>query len=739
MIPLPPPPPDLERRSSSTGSGRSPGPAKGPPTVFRASDLCDLLNEYLESVQVKEVYRAYLFGAEAHEGQWRRSGEPYIYHPLAVARILAGMRLDYRSITAALLHDVIEDTGITKEHLTEEFGHEVAELVDGVSKLTQIKSESRAEAQAENFRKMIMAMARDVRVILIKLADRLHNMRTLEAMPPEKRRIIARETLEIFAPIAHRLGINNIRLELEDLGFAALYPFRYRVLTERVRKARRDRREITEKIENALSRRLTEEGMPARVIGREKHIYSIYQKMRAKGVSFSDVRDLYAFRIIVDRVDTCYRVLGATHNLYQPVPGRFKDYIAMPKANGYQSLHTTVVGPYGVHLEIQIRTEDMAKVADVGIAAHWLYKTGEVVANRAEKKVRKWLRGLLEIQKSSGNSIEFIENMKIDLFPDEVYIFTPRGHIMELPRGATPVDFAYAVHSDVGNRCLSAKIDHRIAPLSTVLMSGQQVEIIVADTARPNPSWLNFVVTAKARSNIRHYLKNLEHGEAVSLGQRMLEKAVTDLSLTLAEIPAETMAALLKELSMDSEDALMEAIGFGKRPAVLVARRLTQGVVRGEGMSIEPKASPNPLVIRGTEGMVVTYGKCCRPIPGDPIMGFVTAGRGIVVHTSLCKTVANYRNRPERWIDVAWEESIERPFAVEIKVAVVNRRGVLATIATHIAEYDCNIENIDMEDRDGQSSTLHFTLSVRDRHHLARIIRRVRGLPDVLRIIRVRR
>ncbi|CAK0780090.1 bifunctional (p)ppGpp synthase/hydrolase SpoT [Gammaproteobacteria bacterium] len=706
---------------------------------FHASDLCDLLEEYLEPAQVAETYRAYLFGAEAHEGQWRRSGEPYIYHPLAVARILAEMHLDHRSIMAALLHDVIEDTGTTKERLAGEFGHEVAELVDGVSKLTQIKFESRAEAQAENFRKMLMAMARDIRVILIKLADRLHNMRTLGAMPPEKRRLIARETLEIFAPIAHRLGINDIRLELEDLGFAALYPLRYRVLIETVRKARRDRREITEKIEAALHRRLTEEGLPNRVLGREKHIYSIYQKMRGKGVSFSDIRDLYAFRIIVDRVDTCYRVLGAVHNLYQPVPGRFKDYVAMPKANGYQSLHTTVVGPYGVHLEVQIRTEDMAKVADVGIAAHWLYKSGEVVANRAEKKVRKWLRGLLEIQQSSGNPIEFIENMKIDLFPDEVYIFTPKGHIMELPKGATPVDFAYAVHTDVGNSCVSAKIDHHFAPLRTVLMSGQQVEIIVSSVAQPNPTWLNFVVTAKARSNIRHYLKNLKYDEAVILGRRMLEKAISDLSVTMTDIPSEVMAALLKELSLDSEDALMEAIGLGKRPSVLVARRLTQGMVCGEGTNLDSGISLNPLVIKGTEGMVVTYGKCCRPIPGDPIMGFVSTGRGIVVHTSVCKTVASYRDRPERWIDVAWEETIEQPFAVEIKVAVVNRRGVLATIASGIAEFDCNIENINMEDRDGQSSTLHFTLSVRDRPHLARIIRRVRSLPDVLRVTRARR
>ncbi len=707
--------------------------------TFQISDLCDLLAEYLDPSQVAEIYRAYLFGAEAHEGQRRRSGEPYIFHPLEVARILAMMRLDHHSIAAALLHDVIEDTGTTKEQLAAEFGQQVSELVDGVSKLTQIRFESRAEAQAENFRKMLMAMIRDIRVILIKLADRLHNMRTLSAMPPEKRRLIAHETLEIFAPIAQRLGINDIRLELEDLGFAALYPLRHRVLADRVRKARRDRSATTEKIETAIHQRLTEEGMAGRVVGREKHLYSIYQKMRSKGFAFANVRDLYAFRVMVDRVDTCYRALGVVHNLYRPVPGRFKDYIAMPKANGYQSLHTTVIGPHGAHLEIQIRTEDMARVADVGIAAHWLYKSGEIAANHAEKKVRAWLRGLLEIQRSAGNPAEFLEHMKIDLFPDEVYVFTPQGRIMELPRGSTPVDFAYAVHTNVGNQCVSAKIDHQFAPLRTPLMSGQQVEIIVSQVAQPNPNWLNFVVTAKARSNICHYLKNLKQDEASTLGRRMLEKAVGDLSLTMSDIPPGGMAAMAKELHLESEDMLLASIGLGKRPSVLVARRLTQGIVRCEVPIVSQEAPFQPLIIRGTEGMVVTYGKCCRPIPGDPIMGFISTGRGIVVHTSTCKTVASYRNHPERWVDVTWEEGIEKLFSVEIKVAVLNRRGVLATIATNIADFESNIENINMEDRDGQSSTLHFTLLVRDRTHLARIMRRVRSFPEVLRISRMRR
>ncbi|MFZ0468664.1 MAG: RelA/SpoT family protein, partial [Thiogranum sp.] len=503
---------------------------------YLISDLMDLLESYLEPGQVREIYRAYLFGAEAHEGQHRVSGEPYIYHPIEVARILAGMHMDAPSIIAGILHDVIEDTGTPKELVVSEFNEEIAELVDGVSKLTMIKFESQAEAQAENFRKMMLAMVKDIRVILVKLADRLHNMRTLGVMRADKRRRIARETLEIYAPIANRLGMNQIRLELEDLGFAAMYPMRYRVLSEAVRRARGNRKEILNKIESAIGQRLDEEDLQYRLLSREKHIYSLYKKIRDRVGSFAEVFDVYAFRIVVDAVDTCYRVLGMMHNLYKPVPGKFKDYIAIPKANGYQSLHTVLFGPYGVPIEAQIRTDDMDRVAESGIAAHWLYKSSSDKTgggNNAQTRAREWLRELLEMQRNAGNSLEFLENVKIDLFPDEVYVFTPAGDILELPRGATAVDFAYAVHTDVGNTCIAAKIDRRLAPLRTPLLNGQTVEIITATGAHPNPAWLNFVTTAKARSNIRHYLKNLQNDEAVELGQRMLDKSLHNISSSL--------------------------------------------------------------------------------------------------------------------------------------------------------------------------------------------------------------
>ena len=543
--------------------------------MFLISDLCDMLESYLEHDQVTEVYSAYLFGAEAHEGQRRLSGEPYIYHPLAVARILAEMHMDEKSIVAAILHDVIEDTPTAKEQIAKAFGEEVAELVDGVSKLTQVKFESRAEAQAENFRKMILAMVRDIRVILVKLADRLHNMRTLGAMPPEKRRRIARETLEIYAPIAHRLGMNTIRLELEDLGFSALYPMRYRILNEAVKRARGNRKEILQTIETSLKEHLRQEGLEGRVIGREKHLYSLYQKIKSKTLSLSEVFDVYAFRIVVDKVDSCYRALGVVHNLYKPVPGKFKDYIAIPKVNGYQSVHTVLFGPFGVPIEVQIRTEDMDKVAEAGIAAHWLYKAGDSGSSTAQERARQWLRSLLEMQQSAGNSLEFLENVKIDLFPDVVYVFTPKGEIMELPRGATAVDFAYAVHTDIGNSCVAAKIDRRLMPLRTDLLNGQTVEIITAPGARPNPLWLNYVVTGKARTNIRSYLKNLKQEDAVELGKRMINKALTSFSTTIDEIPAHRVNVVLQDYKFENLEHLLAEIGLGNRSTILVARQLT--------------------------------------------------------------------------------------------------------------------------------------------------------------------
>ncbi len=701
---------------------------------FLISDLCALLETYLEPDQVRDVYRAYLFGAEAHEGQRRLSGEPYIYHPLAVARILAEMHIDHQSLIAAVLHDVIEDTPTVKAQLAQEFGEEVAELVDGVSKLTQIEFQSQAEAQAENFRKMLLAMVRDIRVILIKLADRLHNMRTLRALRPERRRAIARETLEIYAPIANRLGMNHMRVELEDLAFESLHPMRARVLAEAVRQARGNRKEILRKVETAIKRRLRQEGLPGTVIGREKHLYGIYQKMRQKALPFHEVFDVYAFRIIVDSVDSCYRVLGAMHNLYKPVPGRFKDYVAIPKSNGYQSLHTVLFGPYGVPMEVQIRTEDMDRIAESGIAAHWLYKAGDR-EGLPQVRAREWLHGVLELQKNAGDSLEFLENVKIDLFPDEVYVFTPKGQIMKLPRGATAVDFAYAVHTDVGKRCVAVKIDRRLAPLRTPLANGQTVEIITAPGARPNPAWLSFVTTGKARSNIRSYLKNLQHREAVQLGRRLLEWALAGLQLSVDDVPPERLEALLSELGLADLDALLAEIGLGNRIASLIARRL--GAAEDPGATADT-ARAGPLAIRGSEGMVVTYARCCHPIPGDPILGFLSAGRGIVIHTDNCKNVAEFRKRPEKWVDVEWGGSIEAEFPVEVRVDVVNQRGVLASVAATVAGMGSNIENVRMEERDGMTSAMTLLIDVRDRRHLARIMRRIRAMESVMRITRTR-
>ena len=703
--------------------------------MFLISDLCEMLETYLELDQVQEVYRAYLFGAEAHEGQRRLSGEPYIYHPIAVCRILAELHMDHQTIIAAMLHDVIEDTPTAKEQLANEFGESVAELVDGVSKLTMMKFDSYEEKQAENFRKMILAMARDIRVILVKLADRLHNMRTLGSIRPDKRRRIARETLEIYVPIANRLGMNNIRLELEDLGFQALYPMRSRIIEESVRKARGNRKEVVQKIEKGIKHRLRQEDVAATVLGRQKHLYSIYCKMRDKVSTFSEVFDVYAFRIIVDSADACYRTLGIMHNLYKPVPGKFKDYIAIPKANGYQSLHTVLFGPYGIPIEIQIRTKDMHTVAENGIAAHWRYKSGEQQGSSDQVRAREWLRGVLEMQKNAGSSLEFIENLKIDLFPDEVYVFTPDGKIMQMPRGATAVDFAYAVHTDVGNSCIAAKIDRRLAPLRTALLNGQHVEIITAPNAKPNPAWLNFVVTAKARTNIRSFLKNLKRGEAVALGRRLLDKALAVMGTSFDEIPSKQFARILEQYNCESIEDLLEGVGLGKRMAQLVARSLAPEETTNDKLSGDDK---KPLSIRGTEGTVVTYAKCCRPIPGDPILGFVSADRGIVIHAESCKNVAEFRKYPEKWIDVEWEKEVEGDFPVELRVEVANQRGVLATVAATIADEGANIENVGIEERDGTYSTMTFTITVRDRKHLAEIMRRIRANKQVLRIFRIK-
>ncbi len=704
---------------------------------FLISDLCHMLEDYLETDQVQEVYRAYLFGAEAHEGQHRLSGEPYIYHPIAAARILGELRLDHKSIIAAILHDVIEDTETVKEQIAGEFGSEVAELVDGVSKLTQMEFESQAEAQAENFRKMILAMVRDIRVILVKLADRLHNMRTLGVMRPDKRRRIARETLEIYAPIANRLGINTLRLELEDLGFQAMYPLRYRVLEKAVREARGHRKEVLNKIETSIKRRLRQEKLSGRILSREKHLYSLYRKIRDKTLSFDDVYDVYAFRIVVDRVDTCYRVLGVMHNLYKPVPGKFKDYIAIPKANGYQSLHTILFGPYGVPIEVQIRTEEMDKVAESGVAAHWLYKAGEQHIDYIHAGAREWLRELLEIQKHAGNSLEFLENVKLDLFPDAVYVFTPAGEIMKLPHGATVIDFAYAVHTDVGNTCIAAKVDRQLVPLRTQLRSGQTVEIVTAEGAHPSPAWLSFVVSAKSRSNIRHYQKSMKREESADLGRRMLDRALGVFNASVDKISEKRLVALLKECHLDEFEDLLVQIGLGRRPAVLVARALAPADSGGAAIASDEDAV-RPLVIRGTEGMVMHFGKCCRPIPGDPVVGIVTKGRGMVIHTETCRNLSEHKHPHENCLEVQWDPGVDEEFPVEVGVVVADRRGMLATVAAIISEEDSNIENVAIEERDGLTNTLIFTITVHNRKHLANIMRRVRGIPSVVRISRLR-
>ncbi|MCG8015114.1 MAG: bifunctional GTP diphosphokinase/guanosine-3',5'-bis pyrophosphate 3'-pyrophosphohydrolase [Candidatus Thiodiazotropha sp. 'RUGA'] len=707
---------------------------------FLISDLCAYLEEYLSPDHIREVYRAYLFGAEAHVGQHRKTGEPYIYHPVAVARILANMRMDYKCLMAAILHDVIEDTPTAKEQLADTFDAEIAQLVDGVSKLSKIDFNSQAEAQAASLRKMLLAMTKDIRVILIKLADRLHNMRTLGVMRPEKSRRIAKETLDIFAPIANRLGINSMRIELEELGFAAYWPMRYRALQRAVADARGHHRELVENVEKALSTRLEQEDFEGEVYGRQKHLYSIYKKMVEKKLSFSEVVDVFAFRIVVDRVDTCYRVLGVVHNLYKPMPGRFKDYIAIPKANGYQSLHTVLFGPQGIPIEIQIRTEEMDKLAESGIAAHWMYKTGEASGQWVKSRASDWLQNLLEMQQGVGDSMEFLEHVKVDLFPDEVYVFTPRGRIMVLPKGATVVDFAYSVHTDVGNTCVAARVDRRLVPLRTRLHNGQTVEIINSETAGPSPAWLNFVVTGKARANIRSYLKNLQDQEAVNLGRRLLERELNLLSLKLEAIDQSQIDQVLEEFRLENLDSLLAGIALGNHMPLLVARRLAgEEMVPAGSESGAQEAEPSGvLAIRGTEGMVVNFAKCCWPIPDDAIVGVFNPGKGITIHRQGCPNLGDYKKHGHKWIEAEWEPDVQGEFATKIKVESGNQRGVLASVASVISQQESNIEHVGSEERDGLSSTLVFVITVKNRLHLARIMRQVRSLPSVMRISRLK-
>jgi len=703
--------------------------------LYLFDSLKDVVQEYLTEPQIEALRQSYVVAREAHEGQTRSSGEPYIIHPVAVSRILADMRLDLETLQAALLHDVIEDCDVTKDDLEAQFGHAVAELVDGVSKLDKLKFRDRKEAQAENFRKMVLAMVQDIRVILIKLADRTHNMRTLGALRPDKKRRIARETLEIYAPLAHRLGIHNIKTELEELGFEALYPNRYRVLKEVVRSARGNRKEMIQRIHSEIEGRLQDFGLKARVVGREKNLFSIYNKMKTKEQRFHTIMDIYAFRVVVDTADTCYRALGQVHSLYKPRPGRMKDYIAVPKANGYQSLHTSMVGPHGVPVEVQIRTEDMEQMADKGVAAHWSYKgNGERTGTTAQIKAQRWMQSLLELQQSAGNSFEFIENVKSDLFPDEIYVFTPKGRIVELPVGATAVDFAYAVHTDVGNTCVGARVDRNPYPLSKSLKNGQTIEIISAPGARPNAAWLNYVVTSRARTKIRQVLKTMRREESITLGRRLLNHALGDLSLS--DISDENIKHVIGELKMATVDDLLAAIGLGELMSIVIARRLlgdADELTEVESNDGKPKKK---LPIRGAEGILLTFANCCHPIPDDHIIAHVSPGRGLVVHRETCPNVRGYQKEPDRYMAVEWSKDYDQEFITELKVDMQNHQGALAELTNVISKTGSNIHGLSTEERDGRLYTVTVLLTTKDRIHLANIMKKIRVMPHALKVRR---
>ncbi|WP_341676786.1 bifunctional (p)ppGpp synthetase/guanosine-3',5'-bis(diphosphate) 3'-pyrophosphohydrolase [Niveibacterium sp. SC-1] len=730
--------------ASAAGSFVPSPVAAEPPDPLAGVELAPLRARiaFLSQEEQERVERAVRFSAEAHLGQKRISGEPYVTHPVAVTEILAEWHMDVQALVAALLHDVMEDTAITKQTIAEQFGKVSADLVDGVSKLDKIEAHSQEQAQAENFRKMILAMARDVRVILIKLADRLHNMRTLDAVRPQKQRRIARETLEIYAPIANRLGLNNLFRELQELSFRYLYPLRYRVLSKAVRAARGNRREVVGKLTAAVQERLPQWLIEAEVWGREKHIYGIYRKMVEKQLTFSQVLDIYGFRVVVKDIPTCYLALGALHELYKPVPGKFKDYIAIPKGNGYQSLHTTLIGPYGTPLEIQIRTREMHQVAESGVASHWLYKDSADGMSDIQQRTHNWLQSLLELQSTSGDSTEFLEHVKIDLFPGEVFVFSPKGQIYNLPRGATAVDFAYSVHTDIGNRCVACRINGDLMPLRTELKNGDQVEIITAAHASPNPAWLAYVRTGRARAQIRHFLKTSQQEESIALGERLLNHALRGHGLTLGAFSSAIWDRLLREIGAHNREEVFTDIGLGKRLPAILAKRLAAliesvGAEDADGQPVKPRA-PGSILIRGSEGMTVQLAKCCRPIPGDPIVGLMCKGQGMEVHMNDCPNLSRNRADRERWVDVEWEPDGERLFDVAIRIITENRRGVLAKVAAAIAEQQSNIQHVSMDGERAAHTQIYFTVQVSDRPHLARVMRALRRIPEVVRIARLR-
>ena len=697
--------------------------------AYGIDTLAKMLQSYLPEEQIEAVRRAHAYGEQQHRGQFRKTGEPYIYHPLAVARILAEMHLDHTTLIAAILHDVIEDTDTAREEIAREFGEEVAVLVDGVSKLDKAQFITRAEAQAENFRKLMMAMTRDIRVILVKLADRLHNMRTLGGRAPEARRRTARETLEIYAPIARRLGINQLRQELEDLGFANLYPKRYDVLRRATKQVTGNRKNLVREIEETISQALASEGISATVTGRRKNLYSIYRKMRQKHRRFLDVFDLYGIRIIVEEDDQCYRALGIAHHCFRPISEQFNDFIANPKANGYQSLHSTLMARGGVKFEVQIRTREMHQIAESGIAAHWQYKIGKETARVTQADAQEWLRGLMEAHSAEQDSERFLENMQVDLFPDEVYLFTPKGAIIRLPKGATCVDFAYAVHTELGNHCVAARVDNHLASLSNQLESGQMVEIITARHARPNAAWLPFLRTAKARAGVRSYLKSQRADKAQRLGERLLDKSLRDLGMSTRKLKKEAIDRGLEQMEEPSMATLYVSIGLGKRLAPLVARHF----LPGQAQPMRQRGTP--LAVEGTEGLVVEFGKCCHPVPGDAIHGQVSVGRGMVVHRFAC-TLSAKNTRPAERIELVWSDTVKGEYPVELRVASRNQRGVLARLTAKLSDADCNIESVSFPERSGSIALIRFLVSVTDRQHLANVIRRLRRVSAVERVTR---
>ena len=713
------------------------------------SALSSRLKHYLKSEDITQVWEVYRYADQAHQGVVRKTGEPYISHPVSVACILADMHMDLPTIMAALLHDVVEDTDISTDDIKEKFGQQVAELVDGVTKLDKIEFQSASVAQAENFRKMLLAMSQDVRVILVKLADRLHNMQTLEGMRLEKQKLIAKETLDIYAPIANRLGLNEIYQELEDLSFKYLHPMRYNAIANAVKAARGNRKEVVSKILESIKHQLAGMKIEAEVSGREKHLYSIYKKMSGKTTSFSQIYDIYGFRVVVKDLASCYSALGALHGLYKPITSKFKDYIAIPKANGYQSLHTTLFGPFGTPIEVQIRSNEMHNIAAAGVAAHWLYKSSDAQLTALQQKTHQWLQRLLEIQSDSADSLDFLEHLKIDLFPDEVYVFTPKGKILALPKGATSVDFAYAVHSDIGNSCVAVRINQDLAPLRTELHNGDHVEIITGSLAKPNPAWLNYVVTGRARAHIRHFLKSQHSTESAHLGERMLNQALRAMHIEPNQVTEAHWQKLIRDYGLKKKSEILTDIGLGKRQNVMVAHQL---LAMGEILDLPPEGGLGKLLgkifrkpskpldtitIRGSEGMAVQFAPCCRPIPGDPILGFINKDKGLVVHTHDCPAIRKFRLDPEKWLDVEWEPESEHLYKANLNLTVANQPGMLAKIASGIADAGSNIDNVSVEEPDGSSyANLYFTVQVKNRIHLAELMRGLRKIPDVVRINR---